>query len=68
MQSGIIYGYVSLIEGIIIRIQNEMAEKSKVIATGGWAGTIAHETPLIQAVNPDLTLIGLKIIYYMNRV
>ena len=67
MQSGIIFGYMGLIEGITNRIQRELGEKAKVIATGGWAETIARATPVIDIVNPDLTLIGLKIIYYMNR-
>jgi len=67
MQSGIVFGYVGLIEGIIARIQRELGDKAKVVATGGWAETIARETALIEAVNPDLTLIGLRIIYYMNR-
>ncbi len=67
MQAGIIFGYVGLIEGIIARIQRELGDKAKVVATGGWAETIARETKLIEAVNPDLTLIGLRIIYHMNR-
>jgi type III pantothenate kinase len=67
MQAGIVFGYVGLIEGIIARIQRELGDKAKVVATGGWAETIARETTLIEAVNPDLTLIGLRIIYHMNR-
>jgi len=67
MQSGIVFGYVGLIEGIVARIQQELGEKAKVVATGGWAETIARETTVIEVVNPDLTLIGLRIIYYMNR-
>jgi type III pantothenate kinase len=67
IQSGIVFGYVGLIEGIVSRIQQELGEKAKVVATGGWAEIIARETTVIEAVNPDLTLIGLRIIYYMNR-
>lgn len=67
MQSGIVFGYVGLIESIVSRIQQELRDKAKVVATGGWAETIARETAVIEAVNPDLTLIGLRIIYYMNR-
>jgi type III pantothenate kinase len=67
MQSGIVFGYVGLIEGIIARVQRELGDKAKIVATGGWAETIARETTLIEVVNPDLTLIGLRIIYYMNR-
>ncbi len=67
IQSGIIFGYVGLIEGLVSRIQQELAEKAKVVATGGWAEIIARETTVIQAVNQDLTLIGLRNIFYMNR-
>ncbi len=67
MQSGIIYGYASLIEGMLTRIQQELGEKALVVATGGYAGLIAKETSVIDAVNPDLTLIGLRLIYLMNK-
>ena len=67
MQSGLVFGYVGLVEGIIARIQQELGEKAKVVATGGYAGLIARETSVIEAVNPDLTLIGLRLIYLMNR-
>ncbi len=67
MQSGILFGYVGLIEGIVTRIQQELGEKIKVIATGGWAELIAKETPIIDEVNPNLTLIGLRLIYLLNK-
>ncbi len=67
MQSGIIFGYVGLIEGIVARIQQELGEKAKVVATGGYAELIAKETAVIDVVNPDLTLIGLRLIYLMNK-
>jgi len=67
MQSGIIFGYVGLIEGIVARIQKELGEKAKVVATGGVAKLLAKETAIIDVVNPDLTLIGLKLIYEMNK-
>jgi len=68
MQSGIIYGYASLVEGMLARIQQELGEKVKVVATGGYAGLIARETAVIDEVNPDLTLVGLRLIYLMNKV
>jgi type III pantothenate kinase len=68
MQSGIVFGYVGLIEGIVTRIQRELGEKATVVATGGFAGLIAKETTAIDKVNPDLTLIGLRLIYQMNEV
>ena len=67
MQSGIIFGYVGLIEGIVARIQQELGEKAKVVATGGVAELIAKETSVIDVVNPNLTLIGLRLIYLMNQ-
>ena len=68
MQSGIIFGYVGLIEGVVARIQQELEEKAMVVATGGYAELIAKETKIIDVVNPDLTLIGLRLIYQMNKI
>ncbi len=67
MQSGLVFGYVGLIEGIIARIQQELGEKARVVATGGYAELIAKETSVIDVVNTDLTLIGLRLIYLMNQ-
>ena len=67
MQSGIVFGYVGLVEGIVARIQKELGGKAKVVATGGYAELIAKETSVIDIVNPDLTLIGLRLIYLMNK-
>jgi type III pantothenate kinase len=67
MHSGLIFGYVGLVEGIIARIQAELDEKAKVVATGGYAGIIAKETSVIEVINADLTLIGLRLIYLMNK-
>ncbi|MFC2035183.1 type III pantothenate kinase [Chloroflexota bacterium] len=68
MQSGIVFGYAGLIEGILARIQQEMKEIAMVVATGGYAELMARETAIIDTVNPDLTLIGLNHIYLMNKV
>lgn len=67
MQSGIVFGYVGLIEGIVSRIKEELGGKAKVIATGGYAQLLAHISKMIDEVNPNLTLVGLKFIYEMNR-
>jgi len=48
-------------------IQAELPEKGRVIATGGFATLMAQETSIFDEVNPDLTLIGLKLIYEMNQ-
>ena len=68
IQSGIIYGYASLVEGMLARIERELGEKAKVVATGGYAELIAREIAVIDEVNPDLTLIGLRLLYLMNKV
>lgn len=67
MQSGLIFGYVGLVEGIVARIQQELGGKATVVATGGYAELIAKETKLIDTVNPNITLIGLRLIYQMNK-
>lgn len=66
MQSGLIFGYVGLIEGIVARMQIELDAKAHVIATGGLADVIAKETELIDDVVPGLTLLGLRLIYELN--
>ena len=68
MQSGIVFGYVGLVEGMVARLKQELGGKTKVIATGGYADLIAKETAVIDVVNPELTLIGLRLIYLMNQV
>jgi type III pantothenate kinase len=68
MQSGIIFGYAGLIDGIVTRIQEELGEKATVVATGGYAGIIAGETKVIDQVNPHLTLIGIKVIHALNKI
>ncbi len=67
MQSGIIFGYIGLVEGIVASIRQELGGEARTVATGGYAEIIARETPVIEIVNPDLTLIGLRMIYDMNR-
>lgn len=67
MQSGIIFGYAGLIDGIVTRIQEELGQKAIVVATGGYSNIIAKETRVIQKVNPDLTLVGIKTIHALNR-
>jgi type III pantothenate kinase len=67
MQSGIIFGYIELIEGMIRRIEKELGGKAKVVATGGQAYPFAEEIAAIDVINPDLTLIGLRLIHEMNK-
>ncbi len=66
MQSGIIYGYVGLIDGIVKRMKEEVGGHAYVIATGGMSGLMASETSNIDCVEPFLTLDGLRIIHNRN--
>jgi type III pantothenate kinase len=66
MQSGIFYGYVALVDGIIERIRKEVRIDPLVIATGGLAGAIAAESSKIHVIDENLTLDGLRIIYERN--
>jgi len=63
MNAGIIYGYAGLVDGIVRRIKKEMAPVPKVVATGGLAELVAEVAETIEAVEPHLTLQGLRIIY-----
>ena len=66
MQSGVYWGYVGLIEGIIARIRDEYADPLNVVATGGLASLFAGATDVIQHIEPDLTLYGLRLIHSRN--
>lgn len=66
MQSGLVFGYVGLIEGIVARIQRELETTARVIATGGYSQLLANETKIIEVVDPYLTLVGLREIYERN--
>ncbi len=67
MQAGIMFGYAGLVEGIVARFKQELGGNARVIATGVYAPLIARETTVFDVVNPNLTLIGLRYIYEMNR-
>ncbi|MDP9373704.1 MAG: type III pantothenate kinase [Chloroflexota bacterium] len=66
LQSGIVFGYVGLVEGIVARIQAELGGGARVIATGGLAERVARETRVIETVDHHLTLVGLRLIYELN--
>ncbi len=68
MQSGIIYGFVGQVDGIVRRMCREFPMSPKVVATGGFANLIASESETIDLVIPLLTLEGLRIIYKRNRL
>jgi type III pantothenate kinase len=66
MQSGIYWGYVGLVEGLVSRIEGEFGAKMRTIATGGLAPLFAGATEAIETVDPDLTLWGLRLIHRLN--
>jgi type III pantothenate kinase len=68
VQSGIVYGYVGLVDGLVERIREELGFPCAVIATGGLASLIAPLSKTIGEVDDHLTLTGLRILYDRNRV
>ena len=66
IQSGLVYGYVGLVEGMVRRLKAELGEAAKVIATGDRAALVASLTECLEVVDPDLTLTGLRLIWEMN--
>ena len=67
IQSGVLYGYVAMVDGMVERLSREMEGAISVIATGGLAPIIAKESRTIARVEPNLTLEGLRLIYELNR-
>lgn len=67
IQSGVVFGYVSLVEGMVARFRKSLGEDMKVIATGGYAEIVARETDAFTAVAPWLTLYGMRILWDMNH-
>lgn len=69
IQSGLFYGYLCLVDGLVERLKSELGSGSKVIATGGLASLICAETKQIkkESVVPDLTLEGIRIVFEKNQ-
>jgi type III pantothenate kinase len=67
MQAGLLFGYVSMVEGMVERFRKELGPEMKVIATGGLAEIVARETDVIQIIAPWLTLDGLRILWDLNH-
>lgn len=66
IQSGLVFGYAGLVDGIVSRIKNEMDTSPKVIATGGLAGVIASESKSLHHTDEFLSLKGLRLVYERN--
>lgn len=66
MQSGLLFGYVSMVEGMVARFRAELGKDMKVVATGGLAEVVAKETKVIDIIAPWLTLEGLRLIWELN--
>src|SRR3954454_15386539 len=67
MESGLFWGYVGMVEGLVTRMRDELGGRAVCVATGGLADVIAPETTLIQHVDADLTLHGLRIVWERNQ-
>jgi type III pantothenate kinase len=67
MQSGVYWGYVAMVEGLVARIRAEYGGPMKVVATGGLAPLLAEGTMTIERIEPDLTLDGLRMLAERNR-
>ena len=67
MQSGLVFGYAGLVDGLVGRLRAEWGEAARVVATGGLAELIAAESNTIELVEPNLTLIGLRLIFELNK-
>jgi type III pantothenate kinase len=67
MQSGLLFGYVGLVEGMVARFRAELGPRMKVIATGGLAEIVARETSVLEVIAPWLTLDGLRIVWDLNH-
>jgi type III pantothenate kinase len=67
IRSGLFYGYVGVVEGVLRRIRAEIEWEARVIATGGLARKVAHETDAVDVVDDNLMLDGLRIVYELNR-
>jgi type III pantothenate kinase len=68
IQSGIIHGYASLVDGLVTKLKAELGFPCAVLATGGLAPLIAKHSQSIESVDPELTLIGLRLIYQRNTL
>ena len=67
LQAGLVFGYAELVKGMVARFKNELGAHSNVVATGGLADVVAAESAVFDAIDPNLTLTGLRIVYELNN-
>jgi type III pantothenate kinase len=67
MQSGLFHGYLALVEGLVRRLRAELGVEAPVVATGGLAPVFHAELSFLAAVDPHLTLLGLRLVWERNR-
>jgi type III pantothenate kinase len=67
MQSGLFFGYVGMVEGLVHRVRQELGGRAFCVATGGLADVISPETDAVEAVDRDLTMHGLRMVWERNR-
>ncbi|MDQ1688981.1 MAG: type pantothenate kinase [Frankiaceae bacterium] len=67
LQSGLLYGFTGQVDGVVRRIMAELGTSAQVVATGGLAPLVLAESETIQHHEPDLTLIGLRLVFERNQ-
>jgi type III pantothenate kinase len=67
MQSGIVFGYVGLVDGLVTRLKIELGYPCRVLATGGLASLVAPQSDTIDEIDAELTLVGLRLLFERNR-
>ncbi len=67
LQSGLLYGHLAMVEGMVARIQAELGQRALVVATGEQASLVVREAAGVDRIEPHLTLIGLRLLYELNQ-
>jgi type III pantothenate kinase len=67
MQSGVLFGFAEMIEGLVRRFKDEVGDDAWVVATGGWSNLMSQLTQCFNAVDENLSLHGLRQLYEMNE-